>query len=158
MATSFTEPLYKYKGKDPSWKKKAINRVHSKWYFFFTGKSFYNSTVKEQMARVPGFFNSLNKSFKTVSEYIHNPKAVQNHFIIGNITEVFQSSQQQVKKNPKNKPSWWEVLETEGKLTSSMFRSILFWTPLDVICTTSVQMLSFFKKKEKNTNRAPLCK
>lgn len=110
------------------------------------------------MARVPGFFNSLNKSFKTVSEYIHNPKAVQNHFIIGNITEVFQSSQQQVKKNPKNKPSWWEMLETEGKLTSSMFRSILFWTPLDVICTTSVQMLSFFKKKEKNTNRAPLCK
>lgn len=76
-------------------------------FFFFTGKSFYNSTVKEQMAQVPGFFNSLNKSFKTVSEYIHNPKAVQNHFIIGNITEVFQSSQQQVKKwnKTKQKPS-----------------------------------------------------
>lgn len=56
------------------------------------------------MAQVPGFFNSLNKSFKTVSEYIHNPKAVQNHFIIGNITEVFQSSQQQVKKwNKQNR-------------------------------------------------------
>lgn len=83
-------------------KKKAINRVHSK-SFFFTGKSFYNSTVKEQMAQVPGFFNSLNKSFKTVSVYIHDPKAVQNHFIIGNITEVFQSSQQQVKKKKKEK-------------------------------------------------------
>lgn len=54
------------------------------------------------MAQVPGFLNSLNKSFKTVSVYIHDPKAVQNHFIIGNITEVFQSSQQQVKKENKN--------------------------------------------------------
>lgn len=42
------------------------------------------------------------------------------------------------------------MLETKGKLKSSMIRSIFFsfWTPLDVICTTSVQMLLFFKRKK----------
>lgn len=51
------------------------------------------------------------------------------------------------------------MLGTKGKVKLSMFRSTLLWTPLDVICTTSVQMLLFKKKKKKkNTKRAPLCK
>lgn len=59
MATSFTEPLYKYKEKDPSWKKKSYKQEFIASDFFFTGKSFYNSTVKEQMAQVPGFYFSI---------------------------------------------------------------------------------------------------
>lgn len=51
------------------------------------------------------------------------------------------------------------MLGTKGKVKLSMFRSTLLWTPLDIICTTSVQMLLFKKiKKKKNTKRAPLCK
>lgn len=41
------------------------------------------------------------------------------------------------------------MLGTKGKVKLSMFRSTLLWTPLDVICTTSVQMLLFKKKKKK---------
>lgn len=50
------------------------------------------------------FFSSLNKSFKTVSEYIHNPKAVQNHFILGNITKVFSKVVSNKLKTWKWKP------------------------------------------------------
>lgn len=48
------------------------------------------------------------------------------------------------------------MLGTKGKVKLSMFRSTLLWTPLDVICTTSVQML-LFKKKKKKTQREHHC-
>lgn len=148
MATSFTEPLYKYKEKiHRGGKKEAINRVHSKWVFF-TGKSFYNSTVKEQMAQVPGFFNSLNKSFKTVSVYIHDPKAVQNHFVIGNMTAVIQSSQQQLTEGTElmRKARNWGQIKTE--MVRSNFVLDSFGCNMYYKCSDAF-ISSFFKKKKK---------